>query len=101
MATNDLCAVLVSHDATTSQNPSVIQFDVESAGCEACARLVTDALTALGNVQRLEIDEAADVVRVVFEPAGVVTRYAVDDVLRGASGAGHEYRVRSGSWRSA
>ena len=75
-----------------------VVFDVEQAGCESCGRLIRGALSALGAVERLEIDEAADRATVVL--SGEPSREAVDAALLQASAdAGHEYRVRAGSWR--
>jgi copper chaperone CopZ len=77
-----------------------VAFDVEQAGCESCARLVSAALAPLGVVESVEIDEAADTASVVLMPTVEHDQSAVDEVLAAASsGAGHLYRVRLGSWR--
>jgi hypothetical protein len=76
-----------------------VAFDVEQAGCESCGRLVGAALAPLGAVDALEIDEAADAASVVFVPSADATQADVDRALAAASGAGHLYRVRHGSWR--
>jgi copper chaperone CopZ len=73
-------------------------FVVDEAGCESCAALVREALERLGTVESVEIDEAADVSRVVL--TGAVSEEQVGAALAGASaGGGHAYRVRAGSWR--
>ncbi|NUT55252.1 MAG: hypothetical protein HOQ03_04630 [Thermoleophilia bacterium] len=72
-------------------------FVVEEAGCESCAALVRESLEPLGTVESVEIDEAADVSRVVL--SGAVTEAEVGAALAEASeGVGHAYRVRPGSW---
>ena len=77
-----------------------VEFDVEEAGCDSCAALVTAALEGLATVESVEVDEAADRAHVTL--AGEVDEAAVGAALAGVSeGAGHAYRVRPGSWRTA
>ena len=77
-----------------------VAFDVEQAGCESCGKLVHAAVSPLGSVEALEIDEAADTASVVLTPAAKPDPAAVDAALAAASsGAGHLYRIRPGSWR--
>ena len=76
-----------------------VQFVVEQAGCSSCATRVRDALSELGTVHDVAIDEAADVASVSLS-ASSVSDNGVNDALRKASaGAGHQYRVQPGSWR--
>jgi len=75
-------------------------FDVEQAGCESCGKVITAALSRVATVESVEIDEDADTAKVVL--AGSAEPDAVDAALAEASAdAGHAYRVRPGSWRSA
>jgi hypothetical protein len=75
-----------------------VVFDVEQAGCESCGRLITAALTEIGTVESIALDEDVDVATVVL--SGRTSRTAVDSALEKASaGAGHAYRVRPASWR--
>jgi hypothetical protein len=75
-----------------------VSFDVEHAGCESCGRLISTALSRIASVEALAIDEDADIATVVLSVAA--PQDAVDAALQEASaGAGHEYRVRHGSWR--
>lgn len=75
-----------------------VVFDVEQAGCESCARLIGAALSNVGTVESIEIDEAGDRANVVL--SGTPSREAVDAALAEASaGAGHAYSVQAGSWR--
>jgi copper chaperone CopZ len=75
-----------------------VVFDVEQAGCESCGKLISSALSKVGAVESVEIDEGADVATVVLSGAG--SQAAVDSALEEASGAGHDYRVRAGSWQA-
>lgn len=76
-----------------------VAFVVEQAGCESCAKLVASALSEVGAVDSVEVDEAADVAVVVLSGSG--TRTEVDAALERASASGgHAYRVRPESWRS-
>jgi copper chaperone CopZ len=79
---------------------STVSFVVSEAGCESCAALVREALEPLGEVESVEIDEAADEATVVLAgPAA--SEHEVAAALVGASaGTGHAYRVRPGSWRA-
>lgn len=74
-------------------------FEVEQAGCESCGKLIGAALGEVGTVESVAIDESADLATVVL--SGAPAPGAVDTALEEASaGAGHEYRVRAGSWRT-
>ena len=76
-----------------------IAFEVEQAGCDTCETRVRAALEPLGLVAEIRIDEEADLANVTFIPAEGVQRASVEAALAGASvGAGHQYRVREGSW---
>lgn len=76
-----------------------VVFDVEQAGCESCGKLISGALSKVGAVESVEIDESADLATVVLSGAG--SQGAVESALEEASaGAGHDYRVRAGSWRA-
>ncbi len=75
-----------------------VVFEVEQAGCESCGKLIGTALSHVGRVESVQIDEALDRATVVL--AGLASRAAVDAALKEAStGAGHAYRVRADSWR--
>ena len=77
-----------------------VEFVVSEAGCESCAALVRDALEPLGTVESLDVDEAADEATVRL--GGDASEEAVNAALAAVSvGAGHAYRVRSDSWRTA
>ncbi len=77
-----------------------VLFDVEEAGCESCAKLLRQALGAIGSVEQVQIDEAADRASIVL--SGDVSRQTVETTLHEASlGAGHAYRIRPGSWFTA
>jgi len=77
----------------------VRRFEVEHAGCPSCAERVQDALTSLGTVDTIAIDEEADRAVVSLKIDKAVGEEAVNAALAAASaGAGHEYRVRAGSW---
>lgn len=80
------------------------RFDliVEEAGCASCAERVRSALAPLGEVERVEIDEPADLARVTLSSDERLDESRVAAALAAASeGAGHAYRVRPGSWRPA
>lgn len=75
-----------------------VTFDVEQAGCESCGKVISTALADIGTVESIEIDEAADSATVVL--SGEASPGAVDGALERASAdAGHEYRIRVGSWQ--
>ena len=77
-------------------------FEVESAGCPSCAEKVRAALTPLGRVESVEIDEAADIAVVQVRAAATFTAAVADEALASASvDAGHAYRVKPGTWRHA
>lgn len=79
-----------------------LEFDVEEAGCDSCAALVTDALEPLATVAAIEIDEEADRAHVTLDAPDGLAEDAVAAALAEASeGVGHAYRVRPGSWRTA
>jgi hypothetical protein len=77
-----------------------VVFEVEQAGCESCAELVREALSPLGTVGEIEIDEEADSATV-----RLASDASVDDVNRAllevSHGSGHAYRVKPGSWQPA
>ena len=78
---------------------TLVRFVVEAAGCNSCATRVRKALAAVAEVRQIEIDEAADTASALLS-APFVSEDQMNNVLREASmGAGHTYRVRSGSWR--
>lgn len=78
-----------------------VVFAVEQAGCAACATRVRDALSPLGSVVAIEVDEDADLATVEALPASGVTEERVNAALLEASaGSGHAYRVRPQSWRT-
>jgi hypothetical protein len=75
------------------------EFVVENAGCVSCGALVRDALSAVGTVERLDVEETADVATVRLASAAPFSLEDIDGVLDAASaGSGHRYRVRPGSW---
>ena len=77
-----------------------IEFTVEQAGCASCGKLIREALTELGQVGQVDVDEQADEALVALEPSGSVSQVDVDQILsRVSPAAGHAYRVRQGSWR--
>ena len=77
-----------------------VEFLVEQAGCASCAKLIREALGELGRIERVEVDEEADVALVGLEPNGVISPRDAQRILDGISAeAGHAYRVRPGSWR--
>ena len=79
-----------------------VSFEVEQAGCEACAARVRDALAPLLDISGLEIDESLDAAVVTAHAVEGPSVEAIDELLAGASeGAGHAYRVRPGSLRLA
>ena len=77
-----------------------IEFLVEQAAGASCAAIVRETLTPIAVVQEIVVDETADcaAVRVAFSPD--LSQEAIGRALLNASAAGHEYRVRSGSWRA-
>jgi copper chaperone CopZ len=77
-------------------------FVVQSAGCEACAKLLRESLEPLGAVGEIEIDEAADTAFVTIASTEALTEDSVSALLAGASaGGGQDYRVSPGSWRTS
>jgi copper chaperone CopZ len=79
----------------------VVDFVVEHAGCPSCAERVRAALTSLGDVREIEIDEAEDVARVRTEVPASTSRDVIEQtVVAAPAGSGHEYRVRPGSWQT-
>lgn len=75
------------------------RFVVENVGCPSCAERVQAALMGLGIVDDVTIDEEADIAAVSMRTEDAVDEEAVNLALVTAStGAGHEYRVRAGSW---
>ena len=78
------------------------RFVVENAGCPSCAERVQRALEPLGIVDDITIDEQADTAAVSMRIDQTIEEEMVNSVLAGAStGAGHAYRVRSGSWSTS
>ena len=78
---------------------TLVHFVVEGAGCSSCATRVRKALVNVATVRQIEVDESSDSASVVLG-APFASEDEVNGALREASvGAGHEYRVRSGSWR--
>ena len=76
-----------------------VEFRVANAGCISCGEIVRKALSELGDVHLIGIDEDADVASVSIESARHFTLEEVDRVLALASdGSGHRYRVESRSW---
>jgi hypothetical protein len=77
-----------------------VVLEVEQAGCESCAELVREALSSLGRVGEIVIDEEADSATVRLASGA-----SVDDVNRAllevSHGSGHAYRVKPGSWQTA
>ena len=77
----------------------MVEFVVEEAGCESCARRVRAALESIAAVESVEVDEEADAATVRLR--GDVDEERASDALATASdGSGHTYRVRAGSWRA-
>lgn len=75
-----------------------VSFIVEQAGCQSCASKVRQALGPLGRVEEVVIDESADVGVVRLEPSEEVSEERVNALLAKASGSGHAYKVRAGSF---
>jgi len=76
-----------------------VSFEVEQAGCESCGKLLGAALSPVGTVESIDINEGSDTATVVL--SGPSSRGDVNAALEAASGeAGHAYSVRAGSWRS-
>ena len=74
-----------------------VTFEVEQAGCESCGQVIGTALGRVGEVESIAIDEIADTATVVL--TGAASPSAVNQALEEAgAGAGHAYRVRTGSW---
>lgn len=72
---------------------------VEGAGCASCGTLVRQALSVLGTVSALSIDDVADVAMVRLEAASALSIDDIERVLEEASaGSGHRYRLQPGSW---
>lgn len=89
--------LLLTHRIRCKNGDVRVVFDVEEAGCESCGKLIGTALSRVGTVVSIDIDEDADAATVVL--SGAASRGAVDSALEEASaGAGHAYRVRTGSW---
>jgi cation transport ATPase len=85
----------------TISSVSEIRFVVEEAGCASCAALVQEALTPIADVQAIDVDESTDCATVRVVHSSDLSQEAVNKVLRNASSAaGHDYRVKPGSWRS-
>ena len=79
-----------------------ISFEVEQAGCASCSARVREALDTLLEISALEIDESRDAAVVTARAVEEPSVETIDELLAAASeGAGHTYRVRSGSWRLA
>lgn len=83
-------------DATT------LRFEVEQAGCSACAEHIKGALASLATVDEITIDEESDTATVSLSTRLPIDQSAVDAVLADAStGSGHDYRIKAGSWPSS
>jgi copper chaperone CopZ len=81
---------------------TAVTFEVEQAGCSSCAARVRSALEPLAAVRSVEIDEAADAATVECAATDALSEDSANAVLAAASdGAGHAYRVKPGSWRTA
>ena len=80
--------------------PATIRFDVEQAGCASCADRIKAALASAATVEQITIDEELDTATVFITARQPIDENAVNAVLALASaGAGHEYRIRPGSWQ--
>lgn len=78
------------------------QFVVENAGCSACAERVYAALSPLGLIDGVTIDEDADSATVSMRTGMSVSQEEVNRALAAASeGAGHKYRVQAHSWQAS
>jgi copper chaperone CopZ len=78
------------------------RFEVEQVGCASCAERVRNALSALGAVEEIVVDEKADRARIVISGQRELREETVNEALaRASDGSGHEYRVKAGSWRDA
>lgn len=77
----------------------VVHFVVEGAGCSACATRVRTALVDVATVRQIEVDESSDTASVVLGAPFASEDEVSRALLEASVGAGHEYRVRSGSWR--
>jgi hypothetical protein len=81
---------------------ATLRFEVENAGCPSCGERVQGALTSLGIVDEITIDEKADTATVSMRIEQTIEEPMVNSALAAAStGAGHLYRVRSGSWATS
>lgn len=74
-----------------------VSFVVEQAGCDSCAARIRAALTDVARVEAIEVDEEADTAFVRLS-ADDISQVRISAVLESASGSGHIYRVREGSW---
>lgn len=75
-------------------------FEVENAGCPSCAQKVRTALSRLGDVHDVVIDERADTATVYLAAPAEVEERDVERALGTAvTPAGHAYCVKPGSWR--
>jgi cation transport ATPase len=85
--------------AVSSRSTHEVQFAVEQAGCSSCAARIREALDAIGTVERIELDESADVAVVQLASPSRISREDVDRALEKASaGSGHQYTCQRGSW---
>ena len=75
-------------------------FEVEQAGCDSCAVRVRDAVAPLATVRGIDVNATENTATVRIEPNATVSEEAVNRALADASGAGHSYRVKPGSWRA-
>ena len=75
-----------------------VAFEVEQAGCTSCGELIRAALGNVSTVESVEVDETADVAAILLSnaPASDVVEAAL---VTASAGAGHVYRIRTGSWR--
>ncbi len=79
-----------------------VRFDVEHAGCPACAERVEGALALLATVEQVAIDESADTAAVSISTEAPIGESTVNAALaRASAGSGHDYRVKSDSWRES
>lgn len=81
---------------------TTVRFDVEHAGCPACAERVEGALASLATVAQVTIDEESDTAAVSIITVTPIDQKTVNAALTHASaGSGHEYRVKADSWTEA
>jgi hypothetical protein len=79
-----------------------VEFVVEQAGCDACAARIENALSTIGDVRSIEVDEPADVASVRLVESAPISAESVRLALAAASeGSGHVYRLRPGSWKKS